>query len=111
MKYSTLSGTSVLCGDDKPDDGDGRSAPSTPTTTTAGRVQTTRGPRRKKVGEAIQERKFFSPEFMPPFGRRSKLKDYLERNDCYTRRNVLEVPEFYPGTVLSWDHFMYPFNQ
>eukprot|EP00057_Strongylocentrotus_purpuratus_P034283 XP_794604.4 PREDICTED: 39S ribosomal protein L19, mitochondrial [Strongylocentrotus purpuratus] len=62
---------------------------------------TTRGPRRKKVGEAVQERKFFSPEFMPPMGQRSKLKDFLEREDCYKRREVLDVPEFYLGSILA----------
>ncbi|XP_071478732.1 large ribosomal subunit protein bL19m-like [Diadema antillarum] len=62
---------------------------------------TTRGPRRKKVGEAVQERKFFSPEFEIPYGRRNKLKDFLERQDCYSRRKVIDVPEFYPGSILA----------
>ncbi|XP_063954439.1 large ribosomal subunit protein bL19m-like [Lytechinus pictus] len=62
---------------------------------------TTRGPRRKKVGEALQERKYFSPEFMPPMGQRSTLKDFLEREDCYNRREVLDIPEFYQGSILA----------
>ncbi len=46
----------------------------------------------------IRER-FTSPELLPPMGTRSKLLDYLERQDCYKRRKVIDIPEFYVGKL------------
>ncbi|XP_022089942.1 39S ribosomal protein L19, mitochondrial-like isoform X2 [Acanthaster planci] len=34
-------------------------------------------------------------------GTRSKLKDYLERKDCFTRRKVISIPEFYVGSIMA----------
>ncbi|XP_002733813.1 large ribosomal subunit protein bL19m-like [Saccoglossus kowalevskii] len=50
-----------------------------------------------------QPSKFISPEFFPPKhrpGRRSKLRDYLERKDMLRRRKVIDIPEFYVGSIL-----------
>ncbi|XP_077977295.1 large ribosomal subunit protein bL19m-like [Glandiceps talaboti] len=49
-------------------------------------------------------KKFISPEFFPPKhrpGRRSKLRDYLERQDMLRRRKVLNIPEFYVGSIVA----------
>ncbi|XP_071801258.1 large ribosomal subunit protein bL19m-like [Asterias amurensis] len=48
----------------------------------------------------IRER-FTSPELLPPMGTRSKLLDYLERQDCYKRRKVIDIPEFYVGSIMA----------
>ena len=48
----------------------------------------------------IRER-FISPELLPPMGTRSKLKDYLERQDCYKRRKAINIPEFYVGKLQT----------
>ncbi|XP_038049278.1 39S ribosomal protein L19, mitochondrial-like [Patiria miniata] len=48
----------------------------------------------------IRER-FISPELLPPMGTRSKLLDYLERKDCFRRRKVLHIPEFYVGSIMA----------
>ncbi|XP_012890110.1 PREDICTED: 39S ribosomal protein L19, mitochondrial [Dipodomys ordii] len=53
--------------------------------------------KRQRPGE---ERRFLSPEFIPPRGRTSPLKYYLERKDMLERRKVLHIPEFYVGSIL-----------
>ncbi|XP_048208788.1 39S ribosomal protein L19, mitochondrial isoform X2 [Perognathus longimembris pacificus] len=47
-----------------------------------------------------EERRFLSPEFIPPRGRTNPLKFYLERKDMLERRKVLHIPEFYVGSIL-----------
>lgn len=60
------------------------------------------------AGEAVEGRenpKSFSPEYVPaqtlPEWHSNKLKNKLERMDCLRRRNVVDIPEFYPGSILS----------
>ncbi|XP_004473417.1 large ribosomal subunit protein bL19m [Dasypus novemcinctus] len=47
-----------------------------------------------------QERRFLSPEFIPPRGRTDPLKFHIERKDMLERRKVLHIPEFYVGSIL-----------
>ncbi|XP_040849569.1 39S ribosomal protein L19, mitochondrial [Ochotona curzoniae] len=47
-----------------------------------------------------QDRRFLSPEFIPPRGRTNPLKFQLERKDMLERRKVLHIPEFYVGSIL-----------
>ncbi|CAM4639747.1 large ribosomal subunit protein bL19m isoform X1 [Lepidochelys kempii] len=49
----------------------------------------------------VAERRFLSPEFIPPRGRTNPLKFYIERTDMIQRRKVLNIPEFYVGSILS----------
>ncbi|PKU37434.1 39s ribosomal protein mitochondrial [Limosa lapponica baueri] len=44
-----------------------------------------------------EERRFLSPEFIPPRGRTDPLKFYIERKDMIQRRRVFNIPEFYVG--------------
>ncbi|XP_023150737.1 39S ribosomal protein L19, mitochondrial [Amphiprion ocellaris] len=46
-------------------------------------------------------RKFLSPEFIPPRQRTNPLKFSMERKDMIRRRKILNVPEFYPGSILA----------
>ncbi|TSO15218.1 Intersectin-2 [Bagarius yarrelli] len=46
-------------------------------------------------------RRFISPEFIPPRQRTAPLKFFLERKDMIQRRKVLNIPEFYVGSILS----------
>nr|CAG4652223.1 EOG090X0F2L [Triops cancriformis] len=47
--------------------------------------------------------RFVYPEFLPSpkYEWRNKLRERLERNDMLKRRNVLEIPEFYVGSILA----------
>ncbi|XP_072510187.1 large ribosomal subunit protein bL19m isoform X1 [Notamacropus eugenii] len=54
-----------------------------------------------KRQEPEQERRFLSPEFIPPRGRTNPLKFQLERQDMLQRRQVLHIPEFYVGSILA----------
>ncbi|XP_060087352.1 large ribosomal subunit protein bL19m [Heteronotia binoei] len=47
------------------------------------------------------ERRFLSPEFIPPRGRTDPFMYYIERRDMVRRRKVLNIPEFYAGSILS----------
>lgn len=47
-----------------------------------------------------KERRFLSPEFIPPRGRTNPLKFQIERKDMLDRRKVLPIPEFYVGSIL-----------
>ncbi|KAF7478952.1 39S ribosomal protein L19 mitochondrial [Marmota monax] len=47
-----------------------------------------------------QDRRFLSPEFIPPRGRTNPLKFQIERRDMLERRKVLHIPEFYVGSIL-----------
>ncbi|XP_010767637.1 large ribosomal subunit protein bL19m [Notothenia coriiceps] len=46
-------------------------------------------------------RKFLSPEFIPPRQRTDPIKFSMERKDMIRRRQVLNIPEFYPGSILA----------
>ncbi|CAI5769047.1 ribosomal L19, mitochondrial [Podarcis lilfordi] len=47
------------------------------------------------------ETRFLSPEFIPPRQRTNPFKFYLERSDMIQRRKVMNIPEFYVGSILS----------
>ncbi|XP_042302883.1 39S ribosomal protein L19, mitochondrial [Sceloporus undulatus] len=47
------------------------------------------------------ERQFLSPEFIPPRQRTNPLKFYIERRDMVQRRKVMNIPEFYVGSILA----------
>ncbi|KAM6905848.1 large ribosomal subunit protein bL19m [Lycodopsis pacificus] len=46
-------------------------------------------------------RKFLSPEFIPPRQRTDPFKFSIERKDMIRRRKVLNIPEFYAGSILA----------
>lgn len=46
-------------------------------------------------------RRFLSPEFIPPRQRTNPVKFAIERKDMIQRRKVLNIPEFYVGSILS----------
>ncbi|XP_008395837.1 large ribosomal subunit protein bL19m [Poecilia reticulata] len=46
-------------------------------------------------------RKFLSPEFVPPRQRTVPFKFSLERKDMIRRRKMLNIPEFYVGSILA----------
>ncbi|XP_068197869.1 large ribosomal subunit protein bL19m [Antennarius striatus] len=47
------------------------------------------------------QRKFLSQEFIPPRQRTDPLKFYMERKDMIRRRKVIDIPEFYAGSILA----------
>ncbi|XP_077622344.1 large ribosomal subunit protein bL19m [Crocuta crocuta] len=53
-----------------------------------------------KRGPTRQERRFLSPELIPPRGRTNPLKFQIERKDMLERRKILHIPEFYVGSIL-----------
>nr|XP_055042380.1 39S ribosomal protein L19, mitochondrial [Misgurnus anguillicaudatus] len=46
-------------------------------------------------------RRFLSPEFIPPRQRTNPIKFSIERKDMIQRRKVLNIPEFYVGSILA----------
>ncbi|XP_067098163.1 39S ribosomal protein L19, mitochondrial [Osmerus mordax] len=54
-----------------------------------------------KTQTAASLRKFLSPEFIPIRQRINPLKAAIERKDMYRRRKVLNIPEFYVGSILA----------
>uniref|UniRef100_UPI0037E7EC25 large ribosomal subunit protein bL19m n=1 Tax=Semicossyphus pulcher TaxID=241346 RepID=UPI0037E7EC25 len=46
-------------------------------------------------------RKFLSPEFIPPRQRTDPSKFTMERKDMIRRRKVLNIPEFYVGSIMA----------
>ncbi|KAL5010587.1 hypothetical protein ScPMuIL_012892 [Solemya velum] len=56
-----------------------------------------------EILEVPRDFRFVHPEFMPPslWYRRDKLTEYLERRDMYRRRSVMEIPEFYVGSIMA----------
>ncbi|XP_070782182.1 large ribosomal subunit protein bL19m [Enoplosus armatus] len=54
-----------------------------------------------KTQTAASLRKFLSPEFIPPRQRTDPLKFSIERKDMIRRRKVLNMPEFYVGSILA----------
>uniref|UniRef100_A0A7M4EA43 Large ribosomal subunit protein bL19m n=1 Tax=Crocodylus porosus TaxID=8502 RepID=A0A7M4EA43_CROPO len=47
------------------------------------------------------QRRFLSPEFIPRRQRTAPFKFYVERLDMIQRRKVINIPEFYVGSILS----------
>ncbi|KAL4630452.1 39S ribosomal protein L19, mitochondrial [Arapaima gigas] len=54
-----------------------------------------------KTKSLEQPRKFLSPEFIPPRQRTNPLKFFMERKDMVQRRKMLNIPEFYVGSILA----------
>uniref|UniRef100_UPI00398F5AC7 large ribosomal subunit protein bL19m n=1 Tax=Pristiophorus japonicus TaxID=55135 RepID=UPI00398F5AC7 len=54
-----------------------------------------------KTQSAATQRWFVSPEFMMRRGRTNPLKFSIERKDMIQRRKVLNIPEFYVGSILA----------
>ncbi|XP_067840619.1 39S ribosomal protein L19, mitochondrial [Heptranchias perlo] len=54
-----------------------------------------------KTQSAATQKRFVSPEFIMPRGRTNPLKFSIERKDMIQRRNVLNIPEFYVGSILA----------
>eukprot|EP00062_Callorhinchus_milii_P017599 gi/632970169/ref/XP_007901496.1/ PREDICTED: 39S ribosomal protein L19, mitochondrial isoform X2 [Callorhinchus milii] len=54
-----------------------------------------------KTQTVASQRRFVSPEFIPPRGRTNPLKFLIERKDMVQRRKVLNIPEFYAGSILA----------
>uniref|UniRef100_A0A3B5B3L9 Large ribosomal subunit protein bL19m n=1 Tax=Stegastes partitus TaxID=144197 RepID=A0A3B5B3L9_9TELE len=54
-----------------------------------------------KTQAVKSQRKFLSPEFIPPRQRTDPLKFSMERRDMVRRRKVLDIPEFYVGSILA----------
>ncbi|KAI1897220.1 hypothetical protein AGOR_G00081000 [Albula goreensis] len=54
-----------------------------------------------KTRAEVPLRRFLSPEFIPPRQRTKSLKFALERKDMIQRRSVLNIPEFYVGSILA----------
>ncbi|XP_043918632.1 39S ribosomal protein L19, mitochondrial isoform X2 [Protopterus annectens] len=46
-------------------------------------------------------RRFLSPEFIPPRQRTNPFKFAIERKDMIQRRKIIDIPEFYVGSVLA----------
>ncbi|KAH0517663.1 39S ribosomal protein L19, mitochondrial [Microtus ochrogaster] len=47
-----------------------------------------------------EQRRFLSPEFIPPRGRTNPLKFQLERKDMLDRRKVFHISEYYVRSIL-----------
>ncbi|XP_038583230.1 39S ribosomal protein L19, mitochondrial [Micropterus salmoides] len=54
-----------------------------------------------KTQTAASLRQFLSPEFIPPRQRTDPFKFSIERKDMIRRRKVLNIPEFYVGSILA----------
>ncbi|XP_029352634.1 large ribosomal subunit protein bL19m [Echeneis naucrates] len=54
-----------------------------------------------KTQPEASKRKFLSPEFIPPRQRTDPVKFSMERKDMIRRRKVLDIPEFYVGSILA----------
>ncbi|KAM4772043.1 large ribosomal subunit protein bL19m [Rhinophrynus dorsalis] len=54
-----------------------------------------------KTKSQESQRRFLSPEFIPPRCRKDPFKFYLERKDMVQRRKMLNIPEFYVGSILA----------
>ena len=61
--------------------------------------------RESKAAEGHEDQMYFSNEYIPPVVRpewhRNKLNYRLQRMDCIRRRKVIDIPEFYPGSILA----------
>lgn len=54
-----------------------------------------------KSQEEASVRRVLSPEFIPPRQRTDQIKFFIERKDMIQRRKVLQIPEFYVGSILA----------
>ncbi|KTF74566.1 hypothetical protein cypCar_00008501 [Cyprinus carpio] len=54
-----------------------------------------------KTQKEASLRRFLSPEFIPPRQRTNPVKFSVERKDMIQRRTVLNIPEFYVGSILA----------
>lgn len=54
-----------------------------------------------KTQSVATQRTFLSPEFVPPRQRTDPAKFSMERKDMIRRRKVLNIPEFYVGSILA----------
>ncbi|KAI2651954.1 39S ribosomal protein L19, mitochondrial [Labeo rohita] len=54
-----------------------------------------------KTQKEASLRRFLSPEFIPPRQRTNPVKFSAERKDMIQRRKVLNIPEFYVGSILA----------
>ncbi|XP_069742839.1 large ribosomal subunit protein bL19m [Narcine bancroftii] len=54
-----------------------------------------------KTQSTTTQRRFVSPEFIMRRGRTNPLKFIIERKDMIQRRKVLNIPEFYVGSILA----------
>ncbi|XP_038655828.1 39S ribosomal protein L19, mitochondrial [Scyliorhinus canicula] len=54
-----------------------------------------------KTQSVATQRRFVSPEFIMRRGRTNPLKFSIERKDMIQRRKVLNIPEFYVGSILG----------
>nr|XP_046229793.1 39S ribosomal protein L19, mitochondrial [Scatophagus argus] len=54
-----------------------------------------------KTKTAASQRIVLSPEFIPPRQRTDPLKFFIERKDMIRRRKMLNIPEFYVGSILA----------
>lgn len=58
----------------------------------------------KPAIEGREDPEIFSPEYIPrqvlPEWHRNNLKYRLERMDCLRRRQIIHLPEFYPGSLV-----------
>ncbi|XP_008839803.1 39S ribosomal protein L19, mitochondrial [Nannospalax galili] len=81
-----------------------RTCPSRPQSTGPSESPAFQPPRKPVIvdprGTPREERRFLSPEFIPPRGRTNPLKFQMERKDMLARRKVLHIPEFYVGSIL-----------
>ncbi|KFM78856.1 39S ribosomal protein L19, mitochondrial, partial [Stegodyphus mimosarum] len=57
----------------------------------------------KKSFSELAEYRYVYPEFLPDpaFQHRHKIREKLERQDMLKRRRVMDIPEFYVGSVLA----------
>ncbi|XP_043074571.1 39S ribosomal protein L19, mitochondrial [Puntigrus tetrazona] len=55
----------------------------------------------EKTQKEVSLRRFLSPEFIPPRQRTNPVKFSAEREDMIQRRKVLNIPEFYVGSILA----------
>ncbi|XP_063173815.1 large ribosomal subunit protein bL19m [Candoia aspera] len=54
-----------------------------------------------ELKQQATEKRFLSPEFIPPRQRANPFKFFLERKYMIQRRKVINIPEFYVGSILA----------
>jgi hypothetical protein len=58
--------------------------------------------------EGREDRKLFAPEYISPERQAPhSLWKRIVRQDCLRRRNVIEIPEFYVGSLLRYSFFLF----
>ncbi|KAL1436562.1 hypothetical protein MTO96_049465 [Rhipicephalus appendiculatus] len=58
---------------------------------------------RSKLPDKLVDYRFIYPEFLPEtdFSLRNAIREKLERKDMLNRRSVIEIPEFYVGSIMA----------